>query len=125
MARGNQTDVIGNPYSLTSQRANVRYFSQKCHRRDATIQQRDATIQEHQEELRQIAKVTERRVRKVATMRAIIENQQEVIFEHQRTEKKLLLELAKMRRKLDGAKHGNDEVIMFSENTSVETIVMD
>ena len=125
MARGNQTDKIGNPYSLISQRSNLRLYIQKCHRRDATIQRRDATIQGHQEELKQIAEVTERRVRKVARMRAIIEDQKEEILGRQRTETKLLLELAKMRRKLEGAKHGNDAVVMFTKNTSVKPIVME
>ena len=117
MARGNQTDRIGNPYSLNSQRRNLELYVKKVHRRDAIIEG-------HQEELRQIEEVTERRVRKVKRMRAIIESQNEEIMEHRRTEKRLQLELAKMRRKLDGAKHGNDKVLMFSRNTSVEPIVM-
>ena len=139
MARGNQTDVIGNPYSLISQRTNLRYYVQKCHRRDATIQRRnatirgqkeeleqnDATIRGHQEEMQQNAEVTERRVRKVARLRAIIEDQKEDIWRRQRNETKLLLELAKMRRKLEGAKHGNDAVVMFTKNTSVKPIVME
>ena len=138
MARGNQTNHIGNPYSLISQRANLRYYVAKCHRRDATIQRRDEAIQRrnviidaHQEELNQNAEellqnaeVTARRVRKVSRLRAIIEDQKDDIRKRQRRETKLLLELAKMKRKLEGAKHGNDAVVMYTKNLSVKPIVM-
>ena len=118
MARGNQTDRIGNPYSLDSQRRNLELYVKKVHRRDAIIEG-------HQEELKQIEEVTERRVWKVQRMRAIIERQNEEIMDHRRTERRLQLELAKMRRKIDGAKHGFDMVLMWTRNTSVEPIVMD
>ena len=103
MARGKDTTRIGNPYNLENQRRNLELYVKK-------VRERDAVIERHQEEMKQMEEVTERRVRKVSRMRAVIESQNEVIREHQRTKEKLQLELAKVRRELDVAKHGDDKV---------------